>query len=433
MPPPRLLAGSRRSAQTQNSTGGARPTLPPYEPRSQPLNEVGKHALSELARTHETRTYNEHLTQSASHLCDTVGAINDILISRRRFLANMTEKREKRGEERKSELESQLEEEVASLESDVKELTERAEAAIRDVIDARAELEDEVRVLQRVTQAAAAQQPRREQIKTERGSGGRRRRQQRDNGGISDEDEEQSDEDMLDAEQQDQQEEDPPIAGLTELLETTRRAARDEYDALTVQQRYGKNNDYISFKKTWHDSVHQDDQMPVPDVSTWFDAQGRAVQSVGPAGDDDEVVIEREVIDFRCPLTMALLKEPYSNRKCKHTHEKSAVLQFLRENRGVIKCAVCTTELREQDFFLDEFLLRKIKRAREAEQRQRDDDDDDEEGDEDDEDEDDADQSIIPGRSVNVKRERASRGPGSSRQQQQRRRIVEDIEDGESE
>jgi len=38
------------------------------------------------------------------------------------------------------------------------------------------------------------------------------------------------------------------------------------------------------------------------------------------------------VSSLKCPLTLQTFKEPYSNHVCKHTFEKSAILQFHREN-----------------------------------------------------------------------------------------------------
>ena len=69
---------------------------------------------------------------------------------------------------------------------------------------------------------------------------------------------------------------------------------------------------------------------------------GRPTKGIAAADDDDDLVVEREIRDLKCPLSLRMMKDPYSNHKCQHTFEKSAIMDFLRTNGGVAKCPVCT-------------------------------------------------------------------------------------------
>ena len=300
------------------------------------MNEAGKRALAELCNTRETRRYEQHLSSSATQLRDSVGAINDALFNCQRNLAALVEKRTAQGVSEKSDLETTLEKAATELEAQVSELTERSEAALREVIDYRAELEDEKQVLQEVQQQVNAQKPRPEpKPKAPR----RRRHRERDSDDDEeneDVEEEAEDVDMYAAESE------VHITGVTEILRTARESKADEYSAMSAYQRYGVNNDYISFKKTWHDAQHPNDQVPLPHATTWFDELGRPTKGIVAADEDDDLVVEREIRDLKCPLSLQLMKEPYSNHKCKHTFEKSAIMDFLRTNQGVAKCPVCT-------------------------------------------------------------------------------------------
>ncbi|KAG7286145.1 hypothetical protein NEMBOFW57_008448 [Staphylotrichum longicolle] len=411
---PRLLQRTRRpepAAAGRSSFDDIPLELPPYEPPSYPMDEKTKQRLVSMYSSRETdssrRQYEKHLGKSSTYLFESVGAINDILFARKRSLAHMAEKRRARGENEKGEHEVSLEEYVAELDATITELTDSSEEALRLVIDCRAELEDHQAVLETVMQGLNAQQPCPEPkpAKT-RGKAQKRRVAGSDDedgdAGSGDAGEQEEDEDMDEA--GGAHEDVPPLVGVKELLDAARRNKTDEYDALSAHQRYAINNDYISFKKNWHDALHPEDQVPLPDPSTWFDEHGRPTKgAVAEANDDDDLVVEREIIDLKCPLSLQIMKEPYSNHQCKHTFEKAAILEFIRSNGGLAKCPVCSKELRIKDLYLDEVVLRKVKRAAEAARRGVDDTSDIEP-------EEDADASIIIGKSTNIKKEKDRSG-----------------------
>ncbi|KAK0617203.1 zinc-finger of the MIZ type in Nse subunit-domain-containing protein [Immersiella caudata] len=411
MAPSRLLQGGSRRPRPEAVEDGTT-ELPPYEPPVQVLSELAKRNLASLSDNHDSRGYQHHLAKSTDYLRDAVGSINEHLVTQRAQLARLQERSASRG--KKSNVEAHLEQSIPELEAAVAELTNRSEAALRRVLDYRAELEDENKVLDGVLQQASAQQPRVERRLKPKPDRRSRRGGEGSQAGIGISDDENDDDEPEDEEMPGAQEE-TPIHGLPELLKTQREAVASEYNALTVHQRYGQNNEYIAFKQVWHSALRPEDDVPLADASTWFDEQGRPTWHTAPQADeDDELVVERVVVDLKCQLSLVLMTEPYSNKKCKHTFQKSAILDFLKQNRGRAKCPVCSTEIKTEDLYLDKVFQRKVRRHIEAERRER------EEAENDDDDDDDVvNSSVIAGRSRSVKRER-----GQSRQ-------VEDVEETE--
>ncbi|KAK1832368.1 hypothetical protein QBC39DRAFT_256614 [Podospora conica] len=399
--------GSSRSSNSNARPSSNRaPVLPPYEPPAHPLSNPARNAITEINGSREARRYDTHLAKSVDFIKEAVYAVNDLLQARRTDLANVVEKRQTKGTE-KSDAEVALERDVARLEDEVATLTEQCEAAMRQTIDYRAELEDEKAVLELV-QAAAAQQ----KAPVEKAPKPRRQKKERRTGVADDDEEEEEEEDEPeDEEMPDADAADEPIEGLPALLAAARQAKADEYAALSMQQRYAKNNEYIAFKQIWHDAVHQDQEVNLPHASTWFDAQGRPNMSSAAAGggddDDDDIVMEREVRSFRCELSLAPITEPYTSRVCNHTFQKSAVLEFMRSNNGRGHCPTCMPRrtLGADDFYDDDVYLRRMKRAMELAKRRQQAEDEEEE----DEEDDNPDVSVIAGKTTNVKKERAPR------------------------
>lgn len=347
---PRLLQRTRRpdpASSAHQAPDDIPLELPPYEPPAHPMDEAFKRKLAALHGSRETdsarRQYETHLSKSSTYLSESVGSINDILFARKRSLAHMIEKRKARGEEGTSDAQSSLEEYVAELDATITELTDSSEQALRWVIDCRAELEDHQAVLEQVMEGLNAQrplpEPRAPKIKR-RAPGS----DDEDGGPASGDAEEEEDGGEI------ANEDVPPLVGVKELLEAARKAKMDEYEALNPHQRYAVNNDYISFKKNWHDALHPEDQIPLPDPSTWFDEHGRPTKdAVAGANEDDDLVVEREIIDLKCPLSLQIMKEPYSNHQCRHTFEKMAIMEFIQNNGGMAKCPVCS-EVRFHDW-----------------------------------------------------------------------------------
>jgi hypothetical protein len=99
-----------------------------------------------------------------------------------------------------------------------------------------------------------------------------------------------------------------------------------------------------------HDAQHPEADAPaLGKESTWFPqdkASGSAAraEAAGAESSDDEIEIQREVKDLKCPLTLMTFRHPYTNTVCNHSFEKEAIVEYhgksalMREGVRVVKC-----------------------------------------------------------------------------------------------
>lgn len=311
------------------------------------MNDAGKRELLGISNNRDTRKYEQHLAKSIIYLRESVGVTNDRLHTRTGHVETLAAKRTERGGEEKSELETAAEESAAKLGEEVSALTSRSEAALREMIDYRAELEDEKAVLAQVHNQVQAQIPRQPRPERERKAPRRVLGSDGDDDVADDDAEPQGEEEDTDMEEP---EDKTPYTGASELLNSIRQSKTSDYGKLSMHERYGLNNEYIAFKRTLHDAQYQD-EAPLPDASTWFGPDGRPVVGTltgrsNPANqetqeEEEDLVIQREVLSFKCPLTLQTMTEPYTSRACGHTFEKEAIFVFIRDSHGDCKCPVC--------------------------------------------------------------------------------------------
>ncbi|KAG5937061.1 hypothetical protein E4U53_000079 [Claviceps sorghi] len=375
--------------------------LPEYQPPSCPLNEAGRRALGELSSNRGTLSYETQLKDSTRNLGLCVADLHERLRSQLDRLRALRERRQEKGADKTAE-EDRLEAHLDQFETHVDDLTKESEESLRHVIDHRAELQDQIVVLRDLyTNASTA----RTGVATSASESRRRPRQQQQQaepaGSITAADDQDEKESPV-----------PPPAPAPAPVPSTRDAYRSacaqkqaEYEALTPHQRYALNNDYAAFKKMWHDSAAGEDGPPLPDASRWFRADGRPVMTRPGASnnrpssadgvhgheaddaEDDDIAVAREVISLNCPLTLRQMEEPYTHVKCKHTFEKSAIIEYLPA-RGNVQCPqsgcnqTMSKALFAQDFLLDEVMLRRIQRSKQAQPGLDDMGDDDDENDE---------------------------------------------------
>lgn len=319
------MSGSARSAsrRTQTSRSAADDEtsleLPPYQKPKCPLTAKGREDLRQLSGSRMNEKVLRHTEESAKLLADTVWAINDRVTIRKKEAtkrrANHTNEDGDGGNNNVTTADVESARiKATELEEQVAPLTMRVEQAIREVLDIQAALLDDTEVLEGLPEAVEeAQLARAAQAEEQAG------------GPV----------DALEV----------PGVPVPAVLKQQLRAKTEAYDALSMYQRYARNNHYIDFKRNWHEGLYGD-EIPVPDARTWFDSGGRPQHVVGGAGGDEddsdaEVQIAREKRSFRCPLSLVTLTEPYTCRRCKHTFQKEAILSYLeitgRSSRGVQK------------------------------------------------------------------------------------------------
>ncbi|KAG4218539.1 hypothetical protein PC116_g32981, partial [Phytophthora cactorum] len=179
--------------------------------------------------------------------------------------------------------------------------------------------------------------------------------------------------------------EDVNIASPGDILQRAKERASDDYASKTPYEKYGTNNDYIGFKRMWHDAVYGRGNKPLPDATKWFSQNGGEDEG---DDDDDDLIVAEEHLGIYCPLSMVVMKDPYTSTKCKHTFEKDSIVQFLRAQHGRARCPQtgCNKEVTISDFHPDPVMLRKIKRQLASQRANMAEDDEDEDEDEDEQD-----------------------------------------------
>ena len=311
--PSTASSSSRRNHAATPATAGI-PELPDYEPPCFALDKDGRKALEDLSTNRDANVYADHIQKSLKLLSDSVRDINDCYNERKNNLKARQERR--RGEDRdgphaaKTDRERAEEDAVLALRELVPPLTDECELSVREIIDLQIELEDGKSALQETLRAADAE------IAAAR---------QRANAGGRD----GLDEDDDDGGGQ------PEIAGPWRTFQETRQKLADDYAAKTMYERYAINNDYIGFKRMAHDAIHGTDGKPLPDSSRWFTQNGRRADE---DEDEDDLIIAEESIDIHCPLSMTVMDDPYTCRKCKHTFNKSSLDGFFTRRGEQKKC-----------------------------------------------------------------------------------------------
>lgn len=374
--------------QASSSSSASRSALPPYEPPVHPLTFSAKQQLNTLVDDTDYGKYRKHLATAITTLSNATVESNDTLSLARMKLERQVERRRAResqregeeGEMEKTEEEVAMEERVAKLEVEVERLTQEAEMATRELIDYSEELKRQEGLIRGVAEKAATAPRPRPNRNT------RRRR------AADDSDADNSDDPDFENPNADAGADTPSV---TELLAEAQAAAAAQYAAKSLRARYADNNDYHTFKKHVHDASHHGaNAPPLPPSSAWFPsaaeagAQGRSRRGAGNGEESDEdLVFAGAVSSLKCPLTLKLFEVPYSNRVCRHTFEKSALLEMFERgatvfyensqargrNRGPgvrkLKCpsSGCDVMLELGEFYEDEMVRRQVKRAKAAE------------------------------------------------------------------
>jgi hypothetical protein len=424
---------NKRSLQSRRQRQEEAPTparerhvaaLPPYEPPTCPLTERALRDLSNLSneRPRLNRQYDKHLQKSLQNLTSCTGDINDVLYGAKERVRRLAEKRERQDEDaEKGEDEEAAEIRALELERRVERLTRESERAVRELVDWRRELQKEGDVLKQVGDEAATNAMKAAAAATQasqRPAAPARRRR-----AVSD------DEDLDDTNNGDASfiPDDTVMSGVSgaadantlsplEILLREKAAYIEKYASMSLAQKYASDNDYIGFRKIIHDAQFPGENAPpMPHASTWFEGlepPTRGTQASRPrrqatqAGhehehdeedEEEEIQIQGVVSSLKCPLTLKTFRQPYSNRVCKHTFEKSAILEFHHANavafadpvngvraRGrqamagkkMLKCpaAGCEAMLSLEDFYDDQIIFRQVKRqeAQEREEEERD-------------------------------------------------------------
>ncbi|KAI9682375.1 MAG: hypothetical protein M1817_000429 [Caeruleum heppii] len=382
---------ARTPGRTGRPSNPASTTLPSYQHLIHPLTPTAQQTLNTLPQDSSFRKIQEHIQRANDSLTDATGEITDRLVRKEDYLQRRRLRRERDGLE---EDDGDEEDTVSALRQKVEDLTGEMEEGIRILVDAEVEREDTNALITRV--GAAQGPPRGVNGPSQRPS--RQRRGQRLEGSEEEEDE-ASDEYV------DEQERSEPNGqakrGPAVMLQNGLRENRSVYESQSMGVRYATNNNYIGFKRMVHDAQHPgDDAPPVPHAETWFphsndppstaqaqaqappltrNRRNRIQDAIDDDSGDDDLAIASEKVSLNCPLTLRPFKKPVTSKKCPHSFEEEAILEMIEKSnvriggtakRGsgerAVQCPVCVQMLSASDLYVDNVLIRRIRRLQQA-------------------------------------------------------------------
>ncbi|EME50361.1 hypothetical protein DOTSEDRAFT_31429 [Dothistroma septosporum NZE10] len=384
-------AGRQSTVQPTPRGGGDTSNIEPplYEAPQFPINPQGQRALAALSRTHDLSKLEKRLKDAQAMLTESAMEINDRLKEKDDRLKKIRDKHQP-GDEENDAFFAQQEQSLATLREKTESMTTRMEGQMRKTVDCREMLQfmkESVEAAHNDARNHASTQASTQPARTQ----GRRRTE-----GEDDEEEIDSDEDE---EIPDFQPTDPGAAAATQAGRPPVEVFREQVDdrktrwqIKSMSERYAGNEDYVRFRQVVHDAQYPEDTIELAPPEEWFNEDG----TVPPPGttarpragadeddSDEEIAISRANISTKCPLTLKELVEPYSSKKCPHTFEKAAIMEFLAGQRGHCQCPVpgCQQMLSYLDLHTDALIVRKIKRIQRAAQALQEEGSDDEEND----------------------------------------------------
>ncbi|KAJ9057014.1 hypothetical protein DSO57_1026502 [Entomophthora muscae] len=145
---------------------------------------------------------------------------------------------------------------------------------------------------------------------------------------------------------------DPIKGSLVAALNTAVAAEHTSNQAKSSSSKYSNSPIYREFKLRIWEVNHPDEAMP-------------------PLSDDDgseeDIVVARQVENFKCPLTTTWYKDPVTSQGCKHTFSKDAIMELIRSSHNDgIDCPVtgCNKRVSQRSLKPNNDLMRRLERAR---------------------------------------------------------------------
>ena len=321
--------GATSSRQSVAATPGLtqQHALLAYKKPSHPLDGEAQRALRELNGATLT-SVKKHNKEAIITIRSTAEGVNDMLSDHQRYFKGRSKKWEagKKLDEKEDE-----EAIMEDLQQKVDDATAKLEESLRTVIDSSVAAQRIEAALEWLRQNAPRQIE--EEYESQLTQRATQRRQTQIEAGEEHEDLDEGPTPgptPLDRSQL-------ALTGSVEMFNDRMTREQDNYTRLSLTARYARHNEYRDFKRVVHDARHGD-TVPLGHEDTWFTESGEPALGVTQVvnEDEDDIVIDREKVSTKCPITFQTLKEPYTSTKCggrgggQHTFEKSAILDMIR-------------------------------------------------------------------------------------------------------
>ncbi|KPI40136.1 uncharacterized protein AB675_11563 [Cyphellophora attinorum] len=271
------------------------------------LSDTAKGKLEALQRKYEGRNQNagldNHIRAASQLLSDIVHPISVAKVERRRKFENLVAREKDRGDPMDPEEHAQREGDVNEFEGRVEDITKKMDTAIRQIIDDRVWLEQLGLNLKHITS--------RNNTNNARSTQATQRTTQRSIVPTQDATPRDDDDDEDEPEENNAP---PPYEETpTALLSAALLTHTTTRDAKSLTDRYAHDNDYAGCPRT-RTLVRAED--------------GNALTTNNAADDTMEVVGER--VSVKCPMTMQYFIDPVTSDICRHSYEKTAILDYLK-------------------------------------------------------------------------------------------------------
>ncbi|GAA5908597.1 hypothetical protein JCM6882_003688 [Rhodosporidiobolus microsporus] len=149
------------------------------------------------------------------------------------------------------------------------------------------------------------------------------------------------------------------ITDVNKLYETKVVQPLDEYRQKTPRQRYLENKNYKSFVEYVWDALTN--EAGVPNLKKFLPRDDADEEE-----SDDEIEVGAQQLNYQCPITLAVLEDPYTSTVCPHSFSNAAIRELLRTQGNSIKCPVagCSKTLTLATLEKDDSLRRRVEAHR---------------------------------------------------------------------
>ncbi|EIN12623.1 hypothetical protein PUNSTDRAFT_60755, partial [Punctularia strigosozonata HHB-11173 SS5] len=158
------------------------------------------------------------------------------------------------------------------------------------------------------------------------------------------------------------------ITELVEVYEKSIKGVLNTYRNSTTRQKYGKHEEYVKYKEAVWEVDHEE---AMPPINDFLPAEE------GDDSDDEDLQMGGVTQDYKCPLTLTIMKDPLTSKLCHHSYSADAIREYLARGPKACPAAGCTVRITVGDLEPDPALAKRAKRFAERAARHESDSEDD--------------------------------------------------------
>ncbi|KIY44809.1 hypothetical protein FISHEDRAFT_77219 [Fistulina hepatica ATCC 64428] len=121
------------------------------------------------------------------------------------------------------------------------------------------------------------------------------------------------------------------ISNIVERYQSETSRLIEEYKGKTSRQKYAKSNDYFQFREGIYEVTNPGEG--IPPLSMLIPKEDD-----DESDDDDDLEIGGVQQTYQCALSLKPLTDPLTSRSCKHSFDRAAITDMIRQSRGNVRC-----------------------------------------------------------------------------------------------